>query len=208
MIKIIIADDHRIVLEGLSSLIEVADDIEIVGLASNGKEIMALLNSQEVDIVVSDIDMPDMNGVEVARLIRNQFPKVKVLILSMYDSIGFIRKIIEIGAQGYILKNKGKEELINAIKTIHNGGEYFGREIEKALRESLKNKNVFDTIKLTKREIDVLKLIAKGDTTPIISKKLFIAHSTVETHRRNLIEKTGVSNSKGLVKFAVEEGYL
>ncbi|MDY8136081.1 response regulator transcription factor [Aquimarina sp. 2201CG5-10] len=207
MIKIIIADDHRIVLEGLSSLVELANDIKIVGLANNGQEIIDLLNSQEVDIVVSDIEMPIMDGVEVTRSIRNQFPKVKILILTMYSSIGFIRKILEIGAHGYILKNKGKEELIDAIKTIYDGGEYFGREIEKTLRESLKKENVFDIVKLTKREIDVLKLIAKGDTTPIISEKLFIAHSTVETHRRNLIEKTGVKNSKGLVKYAFENGY-
>ncbi len=207
MIKIIIADDHRIVLEGLSSLIELSNDIKIVGLANNGQEIIDLLNSQEVDIVVSDIEMPVMDGVKVTRLIRNQFPKVKVLILTMYSSIAFIRNILEIGAHGYILKNKGKEELIDAIKTIYDGGEYFGREIEKTLRESLKKENVFDIVKLTKREIDVLKLIAKGDTTPIISEKLFIAHSTVETHRRNLIEKTGVKNSKGLVKYAFENGY-
>ncbi|WP_298316800.1 response regulator transcription factor [uncultured Aquimarina sp.] len=207
MIKIIIADDHRIVLDGLSSLIKATNEIEIVGLANNGQEILDLLHDREVDIVVSDIEMPIMNGVEATKLIKRQFPHVKMLILTMYSSIGFIRKVLEIGAQGYILKNKGKEELIDAIKTINDGDEYFGREIEKTLRQSLKKDNIFDVVKLTKREIDVLKLIANGDTTPIISEKLFIAHSTVETHRRNLIEKTGVQNSKGLVKYAFKNGY-
>lgn len=208
MTKIIIADDHKIVLEGLASLIKPKDGIEVAGEARNGQEVLDILHEKEVDLVVLDIEMPEMDGIETTTLIRERFPQVKILILTMYNEIGFIRKIIEAGAQGYILKNKGKEELVHAIQVIDKGEEYYGTEVSKTLIASMKNEKVVSEIRLTKRETEVLKLIAQGDTTPIISEKLFIAHSTVETHRRNLIEKTGVRNSKGLVRFAYNHGYL
>ncbi len=207
MIKIIIADDHDIVIEGLTSLLMPNDDIEICGLAHNGYDVLGLLDNQEIDIVVSDINMPKMDGVELTREIKNKFPHVKVLILTMYNDIKFIKRIMEIGAEGYVLKNKGKEELTRAIKTLYDGEQYFGEEVTKTVFSSMTSKYVAGEIKLTKREIDVLKLIADGYTTPKISNELKIAHSTVETHRRNLIEKTGVRNSKGLVKYAFENGY-
>jgi len=208
MIKIVIADDHEIVLEGLSSLIKPKDGIEITAKASNGREVLDVLQKKEVDLAVLDIEMPEMDGVETTKIIQEKYPHVKILILTMYNEIGFIRRIIEAGAQGYILKNKGKEELVHAIHAIHQGEEYYGNEVSKTLISSMKTKEVVNEIKLTKREIEVLKLIAAGDTTPIISKKLYIAHSTVETHRRNLMEKTGAKNIARLVKFAFEHGYM
>jgi two-component system, NarL family, nitrate/nitrite response regulator NarL len=207
MIKIIIADDHQIVLDGLVSLIKIDDGIEIVGKAINGKKVLDLLKINTVDIAVLDIEMPEMDGIETAILIKEQFPEIKVLILTMYNEIGFIRKIIQAGVNGYILKNKGKEELVKAIHSINEGEDYFGEEVTKTLVSSMRVKDVIGEIRLTKKEIEVLKLIANGDTTPIIATKLFIANSTVETHRRNLIEKTGVNGSKGLIKFAIEKGY-
>ncbi len=207
MIKIIIADDHEIVLDGLTSIINNNNDIEIVGKALNGIQVIELLKSNPVDAVVLDIEMPEMDGVETARIIKETYPEIKILILTMYNEIGFIRKILEAGAHGYILKNKGKEELVTAIKSIYNGMDYFGEEVSKTLFSSMRNNNVTGEIKLTKKEIEILKLIANGHTTPIISDTLFIAHSTVETHRRNLIEKTGTKGTKGLIKFAIENGY-
>lgn len=208
MIKIIIADDHQIVLDGLVSIIHNDNEVEIIAMALNGTQVIELLQKNEVDIVVLDIEMPLMDGVETTRIIRKDYPNVKILILTMYNEIGFIRRIVEVGAHGYILKNKGKEELVSAIKTIYNGEEYFGEAVTKTMVSSMRVKDISGEIRLTKKEIEVLRLIACGDTTPIISEKLFIAHSTVETHRRNLIEKTGAKNSKGLVKFAVEKGYI
>jgi len=207
MIKIIIADDHKIVLDGLTSIINTNDEIEIVGKALNGIQVIELLKTNSVDAVVLDIEMPEMDGVETAKIIKENYPQIKILILTMYNEIGFIRKILEAGAHGYILKNKGKEELVTALKSICNGMDYFGEEVSKTLFSSMRNKNVNGEIKLTKKETEVLKLIANGDTTPIISQKLFIANTTVETHRRNLIEKTGVKGTKGLIKFAIENGY-
>ena len=207
MIKVIIADDHKIVLEGLVSLISPNNDIVIIGEANNGNEVLQILEKKETDVVVLDIDMPEMDGIEATKIIRKRYPKVKILILTMHSTIGFVRKIVETGANGYILKNKGKEELVSAIKALHAGGEYFGQDITKILISSLKQSNMAGEIKLTRREIEVLKLIADEFTTPMISEKLHIAPTTVETHRRNLIEKTGVATTNGLVRFAVENGY-
>ncbi|SEE18621.1 DNA-binding response regulator, NarL/FixJ family, contains REC and HTH domains [Tenacibaculum sp. MAR_2010_89] len=209
-IKIIIADDHQIVIDGLKSILSREVDMEVIETAQNGKEVIEKLDKELVDIIVMDIEMPVLTGIEATEIIREKYPSVKVLILSMYNTGKFVQGLIEIGANGYILKNNGKEELVKAIRFIMEGDEYFGREIEKTLRQSIKRRkeNYTEELKLTNREKEVLKLIAIGDTTPIISKKLFIAHSTVETHRRNLLEKTGVRNSKGLVKYAYENNFL
>jgi len=209
-IKVVIADDHQIVIDGLKSLLSEEKNIEVIGEALNGKEVLNILEKQDVDMIVLDIEMPLLSGVETTKIIKEKYPNVKVLILSMYNTEKFVHNIIEIGADGYILKNKGKEELVLAIKYISEGDEFFGREVEKTYRMSQKRKNdESKNVKLTKREIEVLKLIAIGNTTPKISDKLYIAHSTVETHRRNLIEKTGVEGgSKGLVRYALENGYL
>ncbi len=209
-IKVIIADDHQIVIDGLKSLLVQEENIEVVGEALNGKDALDILGKEDIDVAILDIEMPLLSGIEATKIIKNDFPNVKVLILSMYNTEKFVHNVIEIGANGYILKNKGKEELVLAINYIMEGDEYFGREVEKTFRLSQKKKNdEIKNVRLTKREIEVLKLIAFGDTTPIISDKLCIAHSTVETHRRNLIEKTGVrGGSKGLVKYAFEKGHM
>ncbi|KGL59119.1 response regulator transcription factor [Polaribacter sp. Hel1_85] len=207
MINILIADDHEIVVEGLRSLIEAENEISIIGEANNGEQVIPLLENNLVDVAVLDISMPKMDGVDLTLFIKSNYPKVKILILTMHNEIGFIRRVIEAGAHGYILKNKGKEELVRAIKALHSGNEYLGEEVTKTLFSSIRNSTVYGEIQLTKREKEVLKLIANGNTTPKISDALNIAHSTVETYRRNLLEKTGVKNSKGLVKFAIENGY-
>ncbi|NOU17739.1 MAG: response regulator transcription factor [Bacteroidales bacterium] len=210
MINVIIADDHQIVLDGLKSLLEREKDICPVGEALNGFELLALLENKQVDVAVIDIDMPRMNGIETTKEIKKRYPEVRVLILSMYNDNEYIRQLIEIGASGYILKNKGKEELVNAIRKIAAGGDYLGDAIIKTLMDEMKKpkKSLNDNkIPLTKREIEVLKLIAQGCTTPQIADKLCIAHSTVETHRRNLIDKLGVANSKELIRYAIENGY-
>lgn len=207
MINILLADDHYIVVEGLRSLLESETEINIVGEAKNGKEVIPILEKNKINVAVIDINMPLMNGVELTKYIQKQFPDVKILVLTMHNEIGFIRRIIEAGAHGYILKNKGKEELVKAIKSLNNGNDYLGDEVTKTLFSSIRNNDIYGEIKLTKREKEVLQLIANSFTTPKISEKLCIAACTVETHRRNLIEKTGVKNSKGLVKFAVENGF-
>jgi len=208
MTRIIIADDHKIIIEGLTSLISPKDNITIVGTAKDGKEALELLEENDIDIAVLDIEMPKIDGLELTQKIKEKFSDVKILILTMHDEIGFIRKMIEAGVDGYILKNKGKEELIEAIKTLNDNKDYFGDDIKNTVMNSMRSKNVVGEIILTKKEIEVLKLIANGDTANIIAEKLFITKATVDTHRRNLIVKTGVRNSIELTRFAIKSGYV
>ncbi|MDO5968866.1 response regulator transcription factor [Flavivirga aquimarina] len=207
MINIIIADDHEIVVEGLISLIKPEDGIRIVGEANNGKDVIPLLEKNRVDIAVLDISMPIMDGIELTNYIKKYFPKVKILILTMHDDPRFIRRTIEVGVHGYILKNKGKEEFVTAIKTIYFGEDYFGKKVTKTLISGHRSKFIEGEIILTKKEKEILKLIAKGYSTPEIAKQLCRANTTIDSHRRNLIEKTGVKNSKALIRFAFENGY-
>lgn len=209
-INVLIVDDHRIVIDGIRSLLKDSDQIHIVGEALNGKEALTVLSEKTVDIIILDIEMPVMNGIEVTKIVKEKYADTKVLILTMYDTPEFVQQAIEIDADGYILKNRGAEELESALQALASGGDYYGKEANKTLRSGLRRKkqNDINEIQLTKREREVLKLIADGKTTPQISEILFIAHSTVETHRRNLIEKTQVENSsKGLIKFAIENEY-
>ena len=210
-IKVILADDHQIVLDGLKLLLKEHPEIEVVGVASNGKEAIDLLQQTSADILVSDVEMPVMDGIESAAQVLQRFPETKVLMLTMYNDQAFIRRLIETGVNGYILKNKGKEELAEAIKDISEGKNYFGRDVTDVLISSIRNKEdkkkPQSGVPLTKREVEVLRLIADSKSTPQIAKMLFIAHSTVETHRRNLIDKTGVANSKTLIKWAIQNGY-
>lgn len=211
MIKVLLADDHQIVLDGLSLLLEMENDIQKVDGVLDGRMVLKVLEYAEVDVAVIDVEMPEMDGIETTIAIKERHPQVKVLILTMYNKEDFIAKLIQAGASGYILKNRGKEELVDAIRKVAKGGEYFGEAVTRALVNSLKTskkKINNDLVQLTKREEEVLKLIADGLSTPQIAEKLFIAHSTVETHRRNLIDKTGVANSKALIKYAYKNGFM
>jgi two-component system, NarL family, nitrate/nitrite response regulator NarL len=210
MIHVILADDHQIVLDGLMSILEQENDICSVGEALNGKQLLELLKKKQANVAVIDIDMPLMNGIETTKEIKALYPEMKVLILSMYNDNEYIRRLIEVGASGYILKNKGKEELVNAIRKIAAGGQYLGEAVVKTLMDDMQKikKPNDNKIPLTKREKEVLVLIANGNSSPQIADKLFIAPSTVETHRRNLIDKLGVANSKELIKYAFENGYI
>jgi DNA-binding NarL/FixJ family response regulator len=210
-IKVIIADDHHMVLDGLEALIQATDDIEVIGLAYNGHHAFKILelNQLDVDIAVLDIDMPVQNGLETTRKIKVEYPNIKVLILTMHNNESYIKEIIEAGASGYILKNRGASELVNAIRAIHSGEEYFSKAVTdtliKSIQESKKAKPN-PQVKLTKREKEVLALIGEGLTTKEIGKQLFIANTTVETHRRNLLDKLGKKNSKELLLYVAKNG--
>lgn len=211
MINVILADDHQIVLDGLISILKDESDINVVGTANNGQDVIELIKNSKVDIAILDIEMPIMDGVQLSKYINEHHPQIKVLILSMYKTQDFVKQIVSAGAKGYVLKNKGSEELVKAIRYIHDGQSYIGQEITDVLMDALKEKSEKKEqpkIQLTKREKDVLKLIVDGLTSIKIGKELFIAPSTVDTHRRNLIEKTGVANSKELIKFAIEKNLL
>lgn len=210
MIKVLLADDHEIIIDGIVSILNNEEDIEVVATASNGEEAVQFIEHNEVDIAVLDINMPVMNGVIATKMIQTSSPETKVLILSMYDEDEFIDEIIAVGCRGYILKNKGQEELVKAIRRIYKGSPYFGEKIqEKMLNQHIQSKTkVKEEVKLTKRELEVLKLIAVELTSSEIADQLSIAESTVNTHRRNLIEKLGVRSSLGLGTYAVKKGLV
>lgn len=204
MISVLLADDHEIVMDGLRSILLEEEGIEVVACVQNGQEAVDYILKNQVDIAVLDISMPIMNGIEATRLIKER-SNTKILILSMHDQYEYIDELLEAGCKGYILKNKGREELVEAIKRIYNGGCYIGDQIQQRIldeRLSGATKRLEETINLTTRELEILKLIALEFNTPEIANKLSIKESTVNTHRRNLIQKLGVRSSMGLVSYA------
>lgn len=207
MIKIAIADDHQMMIDGIKSLLKQEKNMTVIGEALNGEEMLKVIERKKADVVLMDVRMPVMDGMEATQLISQRFPDVKVLMLTMYNSREYIEKLIKSGAAGYILKNTGKQELITAIETVYRGEQYYSREVTERFMESFqKKKKVYSDIpiELTGREKDVLKLIAQEFTTQEIADKLCISHHTVETHRKNLISKLNVRNTAGLVKYAIQ----
>lgn len=210
-IKIIIADDHRILLDSLKSLVADTEDIDVVEVANNGGYAYKLVEENpDIDVAVVDISMPNMDGIEVTRKIKETHPQVKVLVLTGHTEVDKMQQVIEAGAAGYILKSKGGNELVTAIRAIHQGNDYFGKTVTDALIEKERRKRLADSIEkveFTPREIDVLRLIGKGLSSKEIAEELGRAPTTIDTHRRHLLEKSGVKNSKELILYAVKEGY-
>lgn len=208
MIKVLLADDHQIIIDGLRFILDQEETVEVVGEASDGREVLDKLKNREVDIVILDINMPVLDGIDTMIRIRESHPEVKVLMLTMYNNAEFIKKLNQAGADGFILKNTGKEELMTALNTLSEGKTYYGQEVTKTLLDSQNKSKQPDKIELTKREKEVLGLLADGLTTSEISEKLFISTHTVESHRKNLLSKFRVKNTTGLVKFAYQNGIL
>lgn len=212
-INIIIADDHKIFLEGLSELLSKEADLNILGGAGNRLEILEILESRSAHLVIMDIDMGELSGIDLTEEIIQKYPDLKVLALSMHGEKNYIVKMLEAGAKGYILKNAGKEEMLNAIHTVANGNTYLSSQVSSKLIEHIinpektKKQNLGD-IPITDREIEVLRLIVEEYSNSEIAEKLFISVRTVDTHRRNLLEKLGVKNTAGLVKYALQKGLL
>lgn len=211
MIRVFIADDHQVLLDGLNTLLESVDDLTVVGTAHNGQEVLDFLQKESVDVILLDINMPVLNGIETCKRLNKDFPDVKVLALSMYEKASFIQQMLKNGALGYILKNTGQDELVEAIRTVHAGEQYLSKVVSDTLMQSLIGKAAASRQyipEMTRREKEVLALIAKELTTQEISDELHISLNTVETHRKNLLSKFGVRNSVGLIKVALERGLL
>ena len=209
---ILIVDDHKIVRDGIKSLLSEQKSYDIIGEASNGVDALNLLERLSPDIILLDINMPGMNGIECTQQIIKKYPYMKILALSMHNEEPHIRAMVEAGASGYILKNSGRDELENAINTIVGGSTYFSEEVKESIMNSLLHKNQGEAenknISLSERELEVLQLIVKEFTNSEIAEKLFLSPRTVDAHRRNLLEKTGSRNTAGLVRYALESGML
>jgi DNA-binding NarL/FixJ family response regulator len=213
-IRVLIADDHIIVAESLGFLIDTMDGIEVVGIKNNGWQVLTFLETEETDIILIDYHMPLMNGIEATIRIREKYPNVRIMLLTMSEEPVIIKEALIAGASGYIVKKIEKAELENAIKTVANGKKYLSDEAVMRLAE-IPNLNtpsgteeVGENIPLTPREIEILKLIVQEFSNAEIAQKIFISPTTVETHRRNLMKKLGVNSALGLYKYAMKNGLI
>jgi DNA-binding NarL/FixJ family response regulator len=209
MIKLIIADDHQMFIDGVKALLAAEPDISVVAEALNGAALLSLLKEVSADIILLDVNMPEMDGIEATRQIRLLYPEIRIIMLTMYNNEEFIFSLMNAGASGYMLKNTGRKELLEAIQTVYNGKLFYSKEVADTILQSIPKKpeqQKLESAQLTEREKEVLKLIAQEFTTQEIADKLFISPNTVETHRKNLMSKLNARNIAGLVKFALQTG--
>lgn len=203
MISVFIVDDHPVVIEGIHSLLMNEKDIAWVGQAMNAASCLGFFVNNTADVVLMDISMPGMDGVELCAVMKEKYPGIFILGLSTFNQGLYIKKMMENGASGYILKNSSKEELIEAIHVVKDGGIYFSGEAGQALAEYQKSGKTELPI-LTPREKEILELIAEGFTNPQIAEKIFLSQFTIDSHRKNLLAKLNVKNTASLIRLAVE----
>ncbi len=206
-IRVLVVDDHAILREGIRSLLERYDDITVVGEAGNGVEAVAHVKTLQPDIVLMDLAMPEMNGLEATRRLRQSHPEVKVLILTQHDNQEYITPALQAGAAGYILKRAGGRELIAAIRHVYEQGAFLEPEVAReVIREYAAGGagNIAPIARLTEREREVLRLVVEGKSNKEIAQRLVISPKTASVHRTNIMEKLGVRNSAELVRYALE----
>lgn len=201
--KLFIVDDHYMVIEGIQSLLKDEQGIDWMGHATNAASCLAFLQKQLPDVILMDINLPDMSGIELCKAVKEKYPSVFVIGLSTFNQYSLIEKMMDNGASGYVLKNATREELMEAIHAVLKNKTYFSREAAQTMRkdESIK-------IVLTRREKEVLELIADGMTNNEIAQKLFVSVTTVDTHRKNLLSKFEARNIASLIKMAVTMKFI
>ena len=208
-IKIILADDHRIFRDGIKSLLSDNEYISIIGEASNGNELLELLKTLKTDIVIVDITMPGLSGIETTKQITILYPEISVMILSMHTNEEFIINAINAGAKGYLPKDTSKEELLDAVKILSEGGEYYGKSVsdnflKSFIKKQKADQNLKENVDLTQREIEILKLAASGISNKDIADKLFISTKTVDAHKNHIMLKLKLKNTAEMVLFAIK----
>ncbi len=214
-IRIILVDDHQIVRDGIKALLSEMTNIRIIGEAKNAEEFFKLLKIITPDVVLLDISLPTISGIEVSKILSSDYPQIKKIMLSMYTSEDFIFNSIKSGINGYLSKNTTSDELLQAITKVHKGEEYFSKSIlDTILKSYLKsarydNNNSDDKLsKLTKRENEILLYVVEGSSNPNIAKKLNISIRTVETHKTSILRKLNLHSTVELVKFAIKNNII
>lgn len=202
-INVMIVDDHPMVLQGIKALLSNMNDIELAGLAGNAFEAIDILRKELVDVAILDINLPDINGIELCKKIKKEYPYVNVVAMSTFKERTYISQMIQQGAVGYLLKSASAEEIHDAICAAHNGKLYLSMDINPSLFEKIDKPAA--EILLTRREKEILTLIAEGYTNPQIAEKLFVSNSTVDTHRKNLLLKLNAKNTATLIRIAVQQ---
>jgi DNA-binding NarL/FixJ family response regulator len=211
MIRLMIVDDHKILRDGIKWMLSDVKEIKIVMEASDGKEALGLLEKTPVDVILMDLSMPGMDGVEATARISEKYPKIKILALKMYEQASFIQLMFRNGAHGYLLKQANKEELLDAIHTVISDKRYLGTQTTELLLANFSGQQ--SAVKsflpsLTRREREVLKLITKGMSDAAIAEELFVSPTTIESHRKNIRSKLGARNSAEIVRIAMERGLV
>ncbi|MEZ4858737.1 MAG: response regulator transcription factor [Flavobacteriaceae bacterium] len=214
-IKVILADDEELFRVGMSHILSKDEGIEIIFQASNGKELIEFLSSttELPDIIIMDIKMPELNGVEATKSIHISYPEISIIALTTYNTKPFIRNMIDVGASAYLVKNSPSQKVLYTIKQVFYNGFYYDSLVMEAVKslkssEKIDTRTFFDDDFITQREKEVLELICHQKTSQEIAEKLFISKRTVEVHRKNLLEKTGVKNLAGLVVFAIKNNLV
>jgi DNA-binding NarL/FixJ family response regulator len=217
-IRVLLADDHELVRSGLIKLLETYKDLTVIGEAGDGSEAVEKTRKLNPDVLVIDLSMPKLSGIEATKIVRKECPKVAVLVLTMHQNEEYVYQILKSGAGGYVLKEAGKDELANAIRTVARGEKYFSSKVSQIMVDGYLRKSELRSgesvtspdgtnIDLTRREREVLTLIAKGLNNQEISERLFISPRTVDTHRTNIMQKLDIHDAANLVKFAIEHGF-
>jgi DNA-binding NarL/FixJ family response regulator len=208
-IKIVLVDDHRIFRDGLKSLLSEADFIEVIGEASGGSELLELLKTLKPDLIILDISMKDVSGIEVSKQMASLYPEIKIMILSMHTNEEFVINAIKAGVNGYLSKDASRDELLDAIKIIYEGGECYSKLVSDNFLKSYVKKykaehSLLENKTLTQRELEILKLAAVGLTNKEIADKLFISNKTVDCHKNNIVQKLKLKNTAEMVLYAVK----
>ncbi len=207
-IKVVIVDDHQVVLDGFIARLKMESGIDVVGTASNGLEAIEVVKSLQPDVVLMDVSMPLMNGIDATRLIREELPHIKVLMLTMHDNREYIMKVMQVGAVGYMLKEISAEKMVQAIKTVNQGSTYFCESVTQTLFSQEVAPAAQKPNPLSRREEAVLKLVAEGHSNKKIASLLDISCRTVETHRQNIKHKLDLHSIAELAKYALEKGLV
>jgi DNA-binding NarL/FixJ family response regulator len=214
--RLLIADDHQFILESIEILISTMPGYEVVGIYNNGREVLNALKVHEnIDLILTDNNMPELSGIELTYQLRQLYPKIKVILLTVSEDVETIQKAFQAGVVGYVMKKAGREEFENALKTVAAGKKYYSESVvfellnrDKTIAE-LANVPITDKLKnLSEREIEIIKLIANEHNTNEIADKLFLSPATVETHRHNILKKLSIKSAVGLVRFAMENGLV
>ena len=209
MIRVLIADDHAVVAEGLKSLIEAQSDMQVVAIAADGREAVRRVEELQPDVVLMDLSMPELNGADATRVILEQDPARKVIVLSMYADHEYVRRALKAGALGYVVKRSAAKDVVEAIRSVQNGQRYISPAVADAVIEEGGKAGKEDRLaRLSTREREVLQLLAEGRTGSEIAQRLSLSPKTVETYRARLVEKLGIRDVAGLVRFAIQKGII
>lgn len=208
--KILLVDDHQMFIDGMKSILQKQNVFKVVAEALDGDEALKILENQDIDILITDISMPGMSGIELTKIVKQKYPDIKVIIVSMHNDRAVVSEILMAEAEGYILKNTGKKELLDALTKVADNGTFYSNDVLKVMMQTVKTerRQIEEIKQLTEREIEVLKLIVEELSSDQIAEKLFISKRTVDTHRTNILNKTNSKTLVGLIKYAVKNGIV